>query len=203
MAANDFYYGSSSANKPSATTPSNQYFSPYQPSLAGTAPPAYTSRPPTINDHDRPSHANNTVSPFESVFDDHVYPLEQRQSASSSQHHAYPSTAYNGAHGRVPSDDRPYSNEAIPLQNRPAKGTESPDHVYDAAAANAQQPTPKRGLLRLGELGMLGSSKKRIPWVVYLLTVIQIAVFIGEIIKNGMSKEQASTPRRQARMSGV
>ena len=32
---------------------------------------------------------------------------------------------------------------------------------------------------------MFGASKKKIPFVVYTFTVIQIAVFIGEIIKNG------------------
>jgi hypothetical protein len=33
---------------------------------------------------------------------------------------------------------------------------------------------------------MLGSEKKRIPVVVYLFSVIQIAVFIAELVKAGM-----------------
>lgn len=81
-------------------------------------------------------------------------------------------------------DERPYHSDGIPLQDRPHKGAESPDHVYDAGAAlnMPQRPKPR---LRLGELGMFGS-KNGVPVVVYLFTLIQIAVFIGEIVKNCM-----------------
>jgi hypothetical protein len=183
MAANDYYqtgnYASNDNNNNGnkygpTSSPAPTYYSTYHP----------TNGPKPATDHDRPSHAQG-VSPFESVFDDHVYPLEPRQGAQQQQ--TYPSTAYNNDHGRMSTDDRPYHNDGIPLQDRPHKGAESPDHAYDAGAAlNAQQQQqkPRRGMLRLGELGMLGSGKKRIPIVVYLFTLVQIAVFIGEIVKN-------------------
>lgn len=33
---------------------------------------------------------------------------------------------------------------------------------------------------------MLRKPKGRIPWLVYILTTVQVAVFIAEIVKNGM-----------------
>jgi hypothetical protein len=81
-----------------------------------------------------------------------------------------------------------YNQQAddIPLQNRASanKFGDVNDHVYDAP----QQRKAHKGRVRLGELGMLGSNAKRIPWVVYLFTIIQVAVFIGEIVKNGKSR---------------
>ena len=38
--------------------------------------------------------------------------------------------------------------------------------------------------MKLFRLVLLGSGRKKIPYVVYLLTLIQVAVFIGEIVKN-------------------
>jgi hypothetical protein len=74
----------------------------------------------------------------------------------------------------------------IPLQSQSrtsAKDTEMQDHVYDAP----QRPRKRKGAVRFGELGMFGANAKRIPWVVYFFTIVQVAVFIGEIVKNGTS----------------
>jgi hypothetical protein len=77
-----------------------------------------------------------------------------------------------------------HPTDDIPLQNRGSanKYGDMTDHVYDAPQ---RQKTSRRGRVRIGELGMLGSDAKRIPWVVYLFTLIQVGVFIGEIVKNG------------------
>jgi hypothetical protein len=56
------------------------------------------------------------------------------------------------------------------------------DHIYDAPGRNRKG---KKGKVRLGELGMLGANNKRIPWVVYIFSVVQIAVFIACIARNG------------------
>lgn len=73
----------------------------------------------------------------------------------------------------------------IPLEpqgpnRQPIKDAEMQDHVYEAP----QRKKSRKRRVRFGELGMLGSNSKRIPWVVYIFTVIQVAVFIGEIVKN-------------------
>lgn len=57
------------------------------------------------------------------------------------------------------------------------------DHVYDAPGRPKKKG--KKGKVRLGELGMIGSDKKRIPWVVYIFSAIQIAVFIAEVARMG------------------
>ena len=75
----------------------------------------------------------------------------------------------------------------IPLQDRSGKGPEINDHIYDAPAGivQANRQRDNRGKVRIGELGMLRSNKKRIPWVVYIFSLAQLAVFIAEVVKNG------------------
>jgi membrane associated rhomboid family serine protease len=94
-------------------------------------------------------------------------------------------TGYHG-HSPVSPDDmynRP--TDSIPLQDHaqrvPSKDPEMQDHVYDASQS---QSKARKARVRFGELGMLGSGRKKIPFVVYFLTVVQVAVFIGEIVKN-------------------
>lgn len=97
----------------------------------------------------------------------------------------YPDTAYYGQGGASPGG-RPHVAEDIPLQDHPSKAPNSHDHIYDASgAANSSQRMDRRGKVRIGELGMLGSDRKRIPWIVYIFTLIQIGVFIAEIVKSG------------------
>jgi hypothetical protein len=127
-------------------------------------------------------------SPFETVFDDHVYPASTHHTTPTTSQHqlSHQDTSY---HGLSPdrSNDMAYNSptDDIPLQNHPQrlhKDTEMQDHVYDASQAG--QP-PRKGRVRFGELGMMGSGRKKIPFVVYFLTLVQIGVFIGEIVKNG------------------
>ncbi len=135
-------------------------------------------------------HAQNQPgrpSPFDTVFDDHAYPSNSRQGSvpggSTPQPSPYQDTGYYGQAGASPMSSRPNVAEDIPLQDRPRKDGEPNDHVYDAAAAPGQ--SSRRGKVRVGELGMLGSDKKRIPFVVYFFSLVQAAVFIAEIVKNG------------------
>lgn len=156
--------------------------------------------------YDRPSPNASGVdtSPFDTVFDDHVYPATSTASSSRQQLHQAPSsgahelsqqdTAYHGLLPRRSSEEMAYNHSAddIPLENQSrahrdsVKGTgDLPvmhDHVYDAP----RPPKPKsKGAVRFGELGMFGANAKRLPWVVYSFTVVQLAVFIAEIVKNG------------------
>lgn len=71
------------------------------------------------------------------------------------------------------------SDNAIPLQDRAAKDpVDDNDHVYEAPRRKKKQG------VRFGELGMLGAGANRIPWVVYIFTIAQIGVFIGELVDN-------------------
>lgn len=121
---------------------------------------------------DRPPQGASS-SPFDTVFDDNAYPASTH---SSMQRLSQQDTGYRGPSTASPDD--------IPLQSRQRlspKDAEMQDHVYDA-------PQPKRsqrGGVRFGELGMLGSGRKKIPFVVYFFTLVQVAVFVGEIVKNG------------------
>lgn len=109
MAANEYYNDSS------------RRYNNYEPSLASTVPPSYTSQPP--HNHDRPGAS--TVSPFETVFDDHVYPTNSHShqtpdSLNTSQQNFAYDTRY---HGPAPGDVSPVGTDEIPLRqqnNHPA-----------------------------------------------------------------------------------
>ncbi|KAI0481006.1 hypothetical protein GGR56DRAFT_628511 [Xylariaceae sp. FL0804] len=174
MAANDYYNGSSAHNL-------NDH---YEPSLHSTKPPSYTTQAPQPYDRQASSR-----SPFESVFDDHIYPAHSQprptiDTLNSSQSTFAQDTRY---HGTRAGDASPSGTDDIPLQ--PHKNShgylqDSTDHVYDAP----DRPKPaergmSKGRIRFGELGMFGSDKKRIPWMVYFFTLVQVAVFIGELVK--------------------
>ena len=97
---------------------------------------------------------------------------------------------YQGRHSPVSPDDmynRP--GDDIPLQDQaqrvPSKDAEMQDHVYDASASQQPRKQRKGRGVRFGELGMMGSGRKKIPFVVYFFTLVQVGVFIGEIVKNG------------------
>ncbi|KAJ4306313.1 hypothetical protein N0V88_001113 [Collariella sp. IMI 366227] len=105
---------------------------------------------------------------------------------ASSQHRlSHQDTGYHG-HSPVSPDEMAYNHppDGIPLQDHaqrpPAKDAEMQDHVYDAS----QKKKSRKGRVRFGELGMMGSGRKKIPFIVYFFTLVQVGVFIGEIVKN-------------------
>jgi hypothetical protein len=183
-----------------------QQLQPYQNDI----PPAGIS--PFTTPFDDPSHPDamqNTPPPPADSYGspirrDSLYsPSTMTASQYGSVRHAArgPDTGYYGAEPPLPPPLENQSSDAIPLQDRPHKEYDATAPMYASGANPAagqgvlptyavQQPDAgtRKGHLGYGELGMFRSSgKKRIPWVVYALTVAQIAVFIGEIIKNGMS----------------
>lgn len=172
-----------------SSTPAPQY----QPGTAGHDY-SYDSQQPHQHQYQQQQQQQQPgrPSPFDTVFDDHAYPSSSRHSSLPGVHTPQPGglyqdTGYYGQAGASPMSSRPNVAEDIPLQDRPMKDTEANDHVYDAAAAPDQRSRKGRGKIRVGELGMLGSDKKRIPFVVYFFSLVQAAVFIAEIAKNGES----------------
>ncbi|KAG6068637.1 hypothetical protein E4U33_005022 [Claviceps sp. LM78 group G4] len=128
--------------------------------------------------HLQHSHAASS-SPFASVFDD-TYATSRANNLQNRDNQ--PDTSYSGGAGPREHD--------IPLRDRAAKNGEVTDHIYDASelgtAGQTQPRKKKKKGIRVGELGMLGADKTRIPWVCYVFSVVQIGVFVGEIIKNGL-----------------
>lgn len=163
MAENDYFH--SQSTRPDYQPYSNNYSQPSLPSL-----PSYRSELPGAR------------SPFEAPFDDHVYPLGGQPSQSS---FGQDSRYYNQGGGGRPQDSFGSVPDAIPLRDQgPAKENNTTDHVYDAAEAPPylQNRRPNRDSRFVK---VLGGKNGRIPWVVYTFTIIQIAVFIAEIAKNG------------------
>lgn len=203
MAANDYYNSGLSHRPDPAPSPyhSDSYNSridnSYEPSVASTKPPTYVSQLPSTQQqqHHERSGAPDYNSPFVTDFDDHVHPM--RQTPMGSQQNFAHDTRYHGS-GQSAGDVSPIGGDDIPLQAQnktggPTQGIgpmDSSDHVYDASQQrrNTRQKddSGKKGLY-FGDMGMLGSNKRRIPIMVYLFSVIQIAVFIGELVKSGMS----------------
>lgn len=168
---------------PTKQTPYSPNDVQYQPSAAYGSP---------SGQHNQPGQTGQTgQSPFDTVFDDHVYPANPNarptpgsSTADIGQQGFYQDTSYHG--GATDAAGRPYGQEDIPLQDRTPKNddVEMNDHVYDAPGRPKKKS--KKDKVRLGELGMIGSDKKRIPWVVYLFSVIQVAVFIAEVARMGV-----------------
>ncbi|KAI1345692.1 hypothetical protein F5Y01DRAFT_47359 [Xylaria sp. FL0043] len=178
MAANEYYGGSSSRHQ------RNQY----EPSIAPSGPPpSYTTNNPYQQSHQQ---GTTPTSPFETVFDDHVYPSQQQSqsrptldSLGTSQQSFAHDTRYHGAASPAGS---PVSTDEIPLRphnKNPGYLNDSTDHVYDADPAPRRRGPATRGGVHFGQMGMFGSDKKRVPIVVYLFSIIQIAVFIAELVK--------------------
>lgn len=122
----------------------------------------------------------------------HYYPQDTGYHGQNGQQHSQQQQSYGqNAYG---SGGLPGSSDDIPLQDRHKDATDPEafnDHVYDDPNANVNavggrhRKSKKRKKVGLGQLGMFGSDKKRIPWVTYIFSIAQIAVFIGEIVNNG------------------
>jgi hypothetical protein len=176
MSANDYY------NAQSQQPQSHQPYQSYRPSPQSL--PSYRSEAP-VKHLAQPPLDTSPVSPFETPFDDHVYP--SGVDGAQSQSTLGPDTRYYGQQGGRAATSQNSFADNIPLQDHPGKpGVENPstDHVYDAPAAPPRVMEEGRSKRR-GGFGRLQSPKKRIAWVVYTLTLIQVAVFIAEIVKNG------------------
>lgn len=196
MAAND-YYNSYSHEPP------QPYHSQFD--NQSTMPPSYHSQVPS-RQGSIPSRVGSTrphelspVSPFEAPFDDHVYPAPQvpphRQDSSNSlgQNSQY----YGQGGGGRPQDGMDYSNEDIPLREHPqvpAKDASTDhvydsninDHVYDAGESGIPSHLQNKKKNRMSDAMAMGlvNKKKGFPFVTYTLTLVQVIIFIVEIVKN-------------------
>ena len=206
MAANDYY--NPSLHHEDRHTPQPQYQSYNSPQAPpSTALPPYTSQPPSRPQTARPTEIS-PVSPFEAPFDDHVYPMggTAQRYGNDSQSTLGADSRYYGQGGGGHMDSTNSFRDDIPLRDHtalPAQGA-STDHVYDAGDPgapshlnnqnsnqyNQQYPVEEGRANRKSGLNFL-KKKGRIPFVVYTFTLVQVIVFIVEIVKNGMFLEKA------------
>ncbi|RDW94958.1 hypothetical protein BP5796_00721 [Coleophoma crateriformis] len=190
MAANEYYNSQAQGQH-------QPYYQNYtqepRPSL-----PTYHSEAPSYHSQTPQSMGPSPVSPFEAPFDDHVYPLPNQNAAhdnfsrqDSQTSFGQDSRYYGQGGGGVPQDSTNSFSDNIPLRDQhssPAKPyPEGTDHVYDAGESGMPPGVRSGRNKRRSALGSMfegKGAKKRIPWVVYALTIIQTAVFIAEIVKN-------------------
>lgn len=176
MASNNYY----NQNHYRDQSPYGQYEDPSYHGASGRRQDA--PLPPVPGTSDYPSEAHQ--SPFNTPFDDDQRPYNSYNPSTQSLNKQY-SYADSGQHD--PFEDR----NAIPLQTHPGK---SP---YGQTYGDAPSPTAAMANAeRFG--GSPGKSQedqqtrrrdkwlKNIPYAVYTLTLVQIIVFLVEIIKNGM-----------------
>lgn len=144
-------------------------------------------RPPKKDDDPLPSlppGASSNPSPFATPFDDHY--------ASNNNH--YPPTTMSGYQPSTldtttsynshlyqheqPSSTDPFGDKnAIPMTSQHPKLDSSPTRYN--TDTEGHQPRRRKSRKK-------GWFKGRVTWVVYVLTTVQIAVFVGELIRNAV-----------------
>ena len=193
---------------------SNDYYNSFAP---GDSP---ASRPPPPQ-HTPSAQSLQSLSPVTSPFDDR-YENDHNHSSTAHLTHSqtgasstYSDTAYHGAD--------PYSNQAHPYNQRydsPPAATHQ-DPFADQNAIPLQQQGkmhPSHGAAGVyqmdpeGRPGRRPRDKKkkkkgwfsgRVTWVVYILTAVQIGVFVGELIRNGTYTAHSRSEHGAKRLEGV
>ncbi|KAF7872091.1 uncharacterized protein EAF02_009196 [Botrytis sinoallii] len=208
MASNDYYNSSYSHQQQQYqhAEPPEPYHSQFDvQSQQNTVPPSYHSQVPS-RQGSIPSRVGSTrphemspVSPFEAPFDDHVYPApnvpphRQESSNSLGQNSQY----YSQGGGGRPYDGMGYSNDDIPLRENPQVPPKDAstdhiydsnlnDHVYDAGESGVPSHLRNNKKNRMSDAMAMSliNKKKGFPFVTYTLTLVQVIVFIVEIVKN-------------------
>ncbi|KAF7195622.1 putative rhomboid protein [Pseudocercospora fuligena] len=151
------------------------------------------------NDYYNTNPAHHHASPYHDYPDRNDAPLPPvpQHSPFDDGSHAYshqtPAQSYSGSNGRIRDDADPFDdNQAIPLNGRKPKHdsthTVSPilPHEQDDPFVRDVDPRRKRKRDRGTPDREQGWFKGKITWVVYVLTIVQLIVFIAEIIRNAV-----------------
>jgi hypothetical protein len=162
----------------------------YNTSYSGTAHQKQSALPPLPS-----NQTQHSVSPVSSPFDDHTYPPYPTQSSGAPG--GYGDTSYHGTSNKPYSSSNRYDppagqqdpftdHNAIPLRHQPKMdGHNLNDGSPTRYNSDPEQyPLPGREKRSKKKKGWFSG---RITWVVYTLTIVQIGVFIGELVKNGTS----------------
>lgn len=145
------------------------------------SPPSYDHVPPSPDPFNRPPQSQpgytDAASPWSVAPDNDPYQARYSQHSLVSENGAYPI-------GARANDGDQYA-ENIPLQHPNAQSNWMQQSTHYPPSPEAQRnmdPSGGRGRRR-----RKGFFKKKIPWVTYLLTIAQIAVFIAELVRSGKS----------------
>lgn len=171
MAANDYYNHSSSGHN------GQRY------DYNAPLPPLPSS--PALYPTSKPTDGGNSLPP--SPFEDPAYPPYPQHSQTS---FGSDSGYYGAGQGDRVQDASAYADDR-PLRPHPQKKDSE-----EWTARNQQQyrlddvgeavePGRGRKSSRGRRKRSTGFFSGRIPWVVYILTLVQAGVFIGELVKNG------------------
>jgi len=137
---------------------------------------------------ERTQHSVSPVSA--SPFDDRPYLPDSSSGALGGHPDHYANTEYispaqsnsdpHMSNGRHPD---PFTDQnAIPLQHQTKAGAHHPTQYDEDPEIYGLGVEPARKHRKKRKEGWLSG---RVTWVVYILTTVQIAVFVGELIKNG------------------
>lgn len=132
-------------------------------------------------------YTSNHTNPYHDYTNAPLPPLPRDQSPYSD--HLYPSQSYSGSSSRLRDDD-PYDDDnSIPLNGRKKHDsvqTISPILPHQQEDPFVRDVDPrKKGRRRQQQRQKDGWFTGKITYVVFVLTVIQLAVFLAEIVNNG------------------
>jgi membrane associated rhomboid family serine protease len=160
MAANEYYN----------TSTSNHHIAQQQNDLSPPSPPPASTKPPTslYTNYPLNSPYSATGGPLDSPYDNSRYSRD---------------SSYQGVAGGTLQDDRQYADN-IPLKSSNPRPY-SEDHLVGQntqypPSPESQHPS-KSSRRRKKKQGWFSG---KITWVVFVVTLVQIGVFIGEIIRN-------------------
>ncbi|KAK4692963.1 hypothetical protein P7C71_g4339, partial [Lecanoromycetidae sp. Uapishka_2] len=182
MAANDYYNGSSMRSPTRSTHSTSGTLSPKSPKS-----PQFKSLPPDPYTAYTPHHVQPPAPYMSSPYDRQSYDQETSYHPWAEQSHQ--ASPYNA--GGIEQEPNPFDDD-IPLRQHPSKGGSDavPSQYSDDPAIVDRRPG--NGDRRREEPWYRG----KIPWVVYILTTIQITVFIAELSRNGREMELVVGPLR-------
>jgi hypothetical protein len=98
---------------------------------------------------------------------------------------------YGQGGGGRPQDSTADFRDDIPLRDHPHQVppkdnyNNDNDHVYDAPLRPSNLEAGRHGMGNNMRLPPPKNSKWKLAWVCYIFGAVQIAVFIGELVKNG------------------
>lgn len=159
---------------------------------------------PTTSPRPPKPHVDTQVSPIQSPFDDDHYPSYPKPSqpfAADTSYHNTPSPSsqkpysdpFADKHSQKPYSDPFADPHAIPMKSQkpglydingdPVQGMHDAENQF-----KRQDSDPRRRGRRREPRGPWW--KQKIAWFVWLITTIQIIIFVVEIIRNGQSRSR-------------
>lgn len=124
-------------------------------------------------------------------------PLPPLPSPYAHSEYSVPSRTYSGVSG-----DPYHDNDSIPLSERKKHDSSQPvspvlPHEGDDPFVREADPSRPKRKKRRRRHAKQGWFTGKITWVVFVLTVIQLIVFLAEIIKNGKTFSHTTSSQTQ------